>query len=272
MHPRGTLAALALASLFALPTAASAAIVQKWQSLPGNYGVVSLINDFDANNALEMLTVESGGRIGIRSCSSGALLTQSAATYDPRTFWFTYLEDSNQVEDIIFSDATTGNLVCMNYSAGALSVRWSFMPTSSGVPSNWTFVSFDGHTLSMVFKDTGVNQAKYYVRDNNGALVTTIDLTTSAPGAWSVSLIPDDFESNGRQGLMIDYHSVTQDVLYLYESNAPEPPATTGAAESHAFPHAHLEPRKFEPVNGVWTEAGRPERDLRDALRAVRLP
>jgi len=62
--------------------------------------------------------------------------------------------------------------------------------------------------------------------------VTTIDLGNSAPSGntWNCQLRPDDYDLDGRQELMIDYYGhasggleADHDVVYVWESNAPEP-------------------------------------------------
>ena len=268
---------LTLASLLVLPTLAFAAIVQKWQSPPANYAVVSEFNDLNGDGSYEMLTVEGGGKIGIRSCSTGALLAQTAATYQPAKFWITYLEPTNEIAEIIFSDVASGNLVCVNYTgSNTVPVRWSFMPTASGVPSTWEFVDFDGNGQPyMVFKDTGVNAAKYYIRNNSGGLVSTIDLTATAPGSgWTAFLLVDDFEANNRQGLMIDYRATSpvQDQLYLFDSNAPAPGTPVGRASELRPTHVRPAVRAIEQVSGAWAEAGNQEMEPSGVQRAVRLP
>jgi len=86
MHVRGTLAALALTGLLAFPMLASASIVQRWQSFPAHYELISGINDFDNSGHFEMLTGElasGGAHVGVRSTSTGALLAQT--TFGSRT-------------------------------------------------------------------------------------------------------------------------------------------------------------------------------------------
>jgi hypothetical protein len=268
MQVRGTFAALALTALFALPTLASASIVQRWQSTPANYSVVSQLNDFNGDDNFEMLTEEIGGggavKIGVRSCSTGALLATTAATYQPVKFWLTNLEQSNGVEEIIFTDQASGNIVCLNYTTGAttLTVRWAFQPTPTGISLIWTFVDFDGTgQLYMAFKDLTANSARYYIRDNNGVLVTTIDQSAQVPlNGWSVSLFVDRFEADNRQELMIDYHFATPpalDVLYVFDNGVPAATLPAGAA-SASSPTRHADPavRTFEPANGGWAEVG----------------
>lgn len=283
MHVRGTFAALALTALFALPTLASASIVQRWQSLPANYTVVSQLNDFNADGSFEMLTLEPAGggtvKVGVRSCSTGALLATTVGTYLPTQFWLTYLEPTNEIEEIIFADQLTGNLVCVNYTTGATSlpVRWSFQPTSSGVPPVWTFVDFDGTgQLYMAFKDPLPNTPKYYVRDNAGTLVTTIDQTAQVTtSGWSVALYVDNFEVDNRQQLMIDYHysSPSSDVLFVFDNGVPGSAAPADAA-SGLQPAQHARPavRSFEPLGAGWVESGHTELAASAVPNAVRLP
>lgn len=283
MHLRGKLAlAFALASLFGIPALASAAIVQRWQSLPANYYVVSPINDFIGDGHYEMLTIEpasGGAKIGVRSASTGAVLAQTTGVYQPGpVFWVTYLEDTNEIAEIIFSDVATGNLVCVNYTGGStLPVRWSFLPTSSGVPPTWVFADLDGTGLDMVFKDPLAGTYKYYVRDRNGALVTTIDHSTIAPGSgWTSSLIVDDFENAGnRQDLMIDYHhsSPAQDIYYLYGSNGLSPMAPAAAPSAlNAARTVRRAARRFERVDGTWAEVGAAKPESAADQPLVRLP
>lgn len=272
MHVRGTLTALALAAL-ALPTAASSAIVQRWNSVTANFSVVYEFVDLNVDNHAEMLTVEHDGRIGVRSCSTGALLAETAAPYDPRQFWLVNLEATNEIPEVIFSDHTTGNLVCVNYLGGStLPVRWSFMPTPNGVPSTWTFVDFDGTGQAYMVFTGEVGFRKYYVWNNNGSAVTTIDHSTIYPGTgWSTSLIVGYFDTSNRQGLTIDYHygNPGEDLLYAYGSDAPAPQAlVTRAGESRTARPV----RRIEQVNGVWTEAAPAKVEASATLRAVRLP
>jgi len=280
MQLRGTLGALVLASLFALPSVASSAIVQKWGSI-SNYYVISPINDLNNDNSFEMLTVEpgSGGgvKIGVRSTSTGALLAQTTGSYQPDEFWITYLEPTNGIAEVVFLEHSTGNLVCLNYVNGpTVSVRWSFKPVPTLWPTTWTFADLDGTgQLYMVFKDPAPSTTKFYVYNNSGTLVSTIDLTTTAPAGtgWTTSLSVDDYDNDGRQEFLIDDHNsggmTPQDFLYMYESNAPAPQAPASAPPSAQ--HAQRLVRKFERVEGDWSEVKSATPDA-PAASAVRLP
>jgi hypothetical protein len=288
MHVRGTFVALALSGLLAFPMLASASIVQRWQSLPTHYGVVSEINDLDANGQYEMVTEEVGGggvHVGVRSTSTGALLAQTVGLYQPIQFWITYLEPTNQIAEIIFTDLLTGNVVCVNYTTGAttLAVRWSFLPPAGSFYSLSNFIDFDGNgQLSMVLKDEHTSTFKYYIYDNNGALVTTIDHTGLYPATSTVSIYANVFENPNRQSLMIQYHTPpdpptpTQDFVYLFASSAPPPPtqAPAGAAsEPRPVRSALPKVRSFlRSDNGSWTEAGVTEPTRTATPHVVTLP
>ncbi len=275
MSVRGTLAALGIASLLALPTLASSAIVQKWQTPPGvNYVLISEAGDLDATGGFELITADfgSGGSIKV------AVLAQSVGSYEPVDVWLANI-DADDAAEIIFKDGLTGNLVCLAYTAGqsTLAVRWSYLPTPNGVPSKWEFVNFDGNGfLYFVFKDESPSSKKFYIRDFNGVLQTTLDLTTAPGSGWTSDLSVDDYVSNGdaRQELLIKYVNPTQnDVLYVFGSNAPGPQAATvpGVSESRAT----ASPLRFAPRKLQLAHANsdrRAELDTHDAQRFVRLP
>jgi hypothetical protein len=242
-----------------------------------------MVNDFNADGHYEMLTVEAaagGAKVGVRSTSTGALLAQTVGIYEPTQFWITYLEPTNEIAEIIFADQLTGNLVCVNYTTGAttLPVRWSFMPTPSGLASLWTFIDFDGNgQLSMVFKDPAANTPKYYIRDNNAALVTTIDQSAQVPSGWTaVSLNTDAFENPNRQSLMIlyDFGPGTPDYVYLYASNAPPPPVAPAGTTGGSSPVRTAAPRvrTFVRANGAWAESALPSLAATTSLHPVALP
>lgn len=286
MASRGTLAALALALLSIQPTTASSAIVQKWQT-PGGTGYVlySQVGDLNSDGTFDLLTGEfqAGGvvKLALRSGATGAILAQTAGTYQPQTFWIGNLEPTNDDNEIMFSDTPTAKLNCLQYTTGnsTLAVRWSYVPTPSGVPTKWNFIDLDGNGyLSFVFKDETGGSNKYFVRDYNGVLVSTIDLAATAPSGagWNSSLYADDYDQDGRQEILIDYRysgSPNQDVFYVYESNAPEPGAPADAArESRPMSHALPAVRRIEQVNGIWAEAGHTEIGSSTAPRMVELP
>jgi hypothetical protein len=285
MSVRGTFTALAFAALFVLPTLASSAIVEKWHTAPAaNYILVSPASDLDGNGTLEMITLEfvsGGAKVGIRAAATGALLAQTAATYQPAEFWIANVDGQGAVE-ILFTDPTTGLLTCLKYTTGqsTLAVAWSYMPTANGVPTKWAFVDFDGNgQLYLVFKDeSGGTNRKYYVRDDNGGLVTTLDLTTAPFGSgWNSELFVDDYDVDGRMELMIDYHntSVSQDILYVIENNSPAPElaAAVGMSESPSVGQRVLvAPHKVERAQDGPSVRGNAELDTRTPRRAVRLP
>lgn len=286
MHVRGTFPALALAALVALPTIASSAIVQKWQTPNGTgYILFSQIGDLNADSQYELLTGEfqAGGvvKVALRSGATGAILAQTAGTYLPTKFWIQNLDPSNgDRAEIIFSEASTGKLTCLSYTTGnsTLAVRWNYMPTPSGVPSKWAFADFDGTgNLYFFFKDESGGSTKYFVRDNNGTLQATFDLTTAPVGSgWSSSLFVNDYDLIGRSNVMVDYHYSgvpDQDVLYVFHSNVPGP-GIESAAEGARSAHTHPRPaaRTIEQVNGAWVESGPAESEARATQGAVRLP
>ena len=225
---RRTFAVLALASWFVIPAVAGAAIVQKWRTPNGvSYGWVDQVSgDINGDGSYEMVTVEAPvaglSKIGIRSGSTGALLTQTAGSYAPSQFLIGSVDGISS--DIFFTDIPTGNLNCLHYALGALSLRFSFRPTPNGVPSEWKFADLDGNGhLYMVFKDEAPLSNNYYVRDNTGTLVATLN-PAGAPsgGGWSRHLSLDDYDGDGRQEILITYRNQSVgDVLYVYENNSP---------------------------------------------------
>jgi hypothetical protein len=279
MNPRSVFVALAVASLFVLPDLASAAIVQKWQST-STYYVLSFGGDLNGNGTFQMITAEippagQGVRIGIRSAASGALLAQSAGVYMPIKLWLGSIDPDGTTE-IIFADTDTDHLVCLSYTVGqiTLGVRWSFLPTPQGLSAEWEFVDFDGNgQLFMVFADE-LQTNTFYVRNNTGALVSTI-IAPSAP-AWSSQLEVNDYDVDGRQELMIDFRPSSgpiphsQDVLYVYESNAPAPQAilASGASDSRLAQRPRAAIKEIDLANSAWSS----ELDARAAARGVRLP
>jgi hypothetical protein len=233
------LAALALISFCLHPALASAAIVQKWKTPNGTVyaWVAEVSGDLNGDGSFEMVTQElaSGGvfKIGIRSGSTGALLAQTTTTYvNPDGFWYADVDASGDAE-ILFTDAKM-NLVCLHYSGSSLTVRFNYVPTPTGVPVQWDVADLDGNGhLYFIFRDETNNTPtsnNYYVRDYNGALTATIN-PAGAPVPATRQLWRDDYDSDGRQEFMIQYTSVSgNDVLYIYESNAPGPlqPASFG--------------------------------------------
>lgn len=285
MHLRTTFPALALAALVALPTIASSAIVQKWQTPPGTgYILFAQIGDLNSDGHYELLTgeLQAAGvvKVALRSGATGAILAQTVGTYSPTKFWIQNLEVSNDQAEVIFSETTTGKLTCLSYTTGnsTLAVRWSYMPTPSGVPSKWVFADFDGTgSLYFFFKDESGGSTKYLVRDNNATLQATFDLTTAPVGSgWSSSLFVNDYDLVGRANVMVDYHyagSPNQDVLYVFHSNVPGP-GIESAAEGARSAGTHTRPaaRTIEQVNGAWVESGPAESEARATQGAVRLP
>jgi hypothetical protein len=284
MSTRGTLAAFAVASLFMFPTFADSGIVEKWHTATGvNYLLVSSAVDLDGNGTLELITIEvsGGARIGIRAAATGGLLAQTAATYQAEEFWIANVDALNAAE-ILVSDPSTGMLSCLRYTAGqsTLAVVWSYQPTPNGVPSKWEFVDFDGNgTLYLVFKDESSLSKKYYVRNPNGVLVTTLDLTTAPSGSgWNSDLLVDDYDVDGRMELMIDYHNAThpaQDFLYVIENDSPAPELAIAPGPNEVTSvrqRFHFAPNKVEQVQAGPLVRGNPELDWRAARRAVRLP
>src|SRR5262245_62031090 len=120
---RRLLAAFVLASLL-VPAFASAAIVQKWTSGATTYAWESQVSgDLNGDGTYDLVTIEApaGGmsKIGIRSGSTGALLAQTAGTYQsPAKFWLANVDADNDVE-ILFSDQATGKINCVEYTAGS---------------------------------------------------------------------------------------------------------------------------------------------------------
>jgi len=254
MSHRKRLVAFALASLL-VPALASAAIVQKWASPQSTWvWMDEFYGDLDGDNHLDLVTLEPQAgnvvKFGIRSGSTGALLAQTAGTYQsPNGFWLANVDADNDYE-ILFSDQATGKINCLEYTVGSstLTSRFSYVPTPAGVPTRWEFVDFDGNGhLYLVFKDEAPGSTKYYVRDYNGVLVTTIDLGVSAPSGntWTCRLRPDDWDGDGRQELMIDYYGhfssePDHSVLYVWESNAPGP-AQPAASQRTALRPMHID-------------------------------
>ena len=239
----------ALAALCVFPMLASAAVVQKWKTPAGtNYlWLPSVSGGLAEDPTYEMVTLEiqSGGvaKVAVRSGSTGSLLAQTAGTYaDPRDFLVANVNSTGSNE-ILFTDVATGTLNCLTYTpgSGTLAVRFSFKPTPNGVPSEWKFADLDGtFEYYMVFKDEAALSNNYYVRDNNGVLVATLTPAGAPSGNnWTRSLSVDDYDGDGRQEILIDYHNEQvprQDVLYVYESNTPGP-AQPVMNPAPLFPH-----------------------------------
>jgi len=211
----------ALAALPVLPPVASAAVVEKWHT--GNGTIFDwepeVSGDLDGNGSYELVTIEApSAKIAIRSASTGAVLAQTAGSYQATDFQIADV-DGNGDAEILFTDANT-NLVCLHYAVGSLTVRFNYSPTSGVVPSNWAFADLDGNGhLYLIFKATNDT---YYVRDNNGGLVATLNPAAPPGSGWTSYLLLGDYDGDARQEIMIDYRNLTGgDFLYVYESNAP---------------------------------------------------
>jgi hypothetical protein len=230
-----------------LPTLASGAIVQKWQA-SSLYALVAQVGDINDDGVYDLVTVEASTlKVALRSGTTGALVAQSAGAYAPaEELWIQNVDADNDAE-IIFNDVNTGNLVCLQYNGtSTLAVRWNYKPTPNGVPPTWEFADLDGNgQLYLVFKDE-VDFTKWYVRDNNGVLVSTITLAAAPSGAgWVRDVSVDDYDFDGRQEILIDYHHVgtfAPDAVYVYESNAPAAP---GIATDVSTRRTYGEPFKF---------------------------
>jgi len=246
MTVRTTLAVVVLAS-YLLPTAVSAAIVQKWHSSgsPAYGWVPQISGDITGTGVYDMVTVETSGaafKIGIRSGSTGALLTQTTGTYASPSNFLLADVDGNGATEILFTAGNT-NIVCLNFSGVALTERFNYAPTAAGFPSQWAFADLDGNGHQyLVFRDESL--PGYQIRDYNGALVTTIVPATPGGTIQSKQLIIDDFDADGRQEIMVDYLVQNQgDYLYVYESNAPGP-ARPAAVHAPAYHNPTLESHK----------------------------
>ena len=267
MTARGTFAALVLASLFALPSLASATIVPKWNNAGGTaYRVISQGGDINLDGVYELITGEapSSGteKIGLRSGATGALLKQSALAYAWNGLWIQDLDGDGNAELILWE--VGGKFTCLHYAPGAptLEVRWSFtLPVQS---FDWTFVDFDGNAKPyLVFKDNASNN--YWVYNNAGVQVTTFNLSGGPTGAgWTTYLYVSDYDYDNRWELLIDYHnslSAGSDILYMYENNAPvavEPgvtmPFTVELGASYPNPTFRLSRVEYSlPHNGPAT-------------------
>jgi hypothetical protein len=235
MTARSVFAALAVTSLFVLPTLASGAIVEKWHTVSGvNYHVFSRYGPLNDEGNYHLVTGETSGsneRIGIRSASTGALLAQTALAYYVNAMWARDLEADGDIELIVW-DGNTGKVNCLDYTTGSstLAVRWSYLPFPAGEAFDMQFVDFDGHgELYLVFRSDA--NYSYAVYDRNGAQVSTFVLTGTPPdpSLWTISLEAADYDTDDREELLIRYHArpgpppnddplYTTDVLYMYES------------------------------------------------------
>jgi FlgD Ig-like domain len=239
MPVRRTLAAVAVALLSLLPITASAAMVSKWQ-VTTNFRVIADLGDFNGDGVYKIITGEvSGGgeKIAVRSGITGAILAQTALVYQGSDFQFVDIDSDGNYE-IMFLDALTGKLNCLDYTTGSgtLAVRWSIVP--QGQPATLFFADFDGNGhLFFVLTDVGTDP-NYYIYDRNGVLFSTINPPGPTTSGWQVSHRLEDYDSDGRQELLFDYHNGSSnpgaDMIYLYENNSP-PAAVMGDASA---PHS----------------------------------
>ena len=130
MTSRGTLTALALTSLLVVPTVASAAIVQKWQTAAGvSYHLRSRAGDLNGDGVFDLITDEASGanvKIGVRSGATGVLMAQTALAYRINDFLVQDL-DHDGIPEVIIQDISTGHYICFNLTiaSGTLAVRWT---------------------------------------------------------------------------------------------------------------------------------------------------
>jgi len=151
-------APLAFAALFALPTTAFSAFVEKWHTTPpASYRVLNTGGDLYGNGVYEIITAEVAGggneRIALRSASTGAVLAQTVlSTYRVGEVWLEDVDGDGHSE-IIFMDTVTGKLNCLNYAGtNTLPVRWSFVASA-----NWLFANLDNNnTAETITVEPGV--------------------------------------------------------------------------------------------------------------------
>ena len=227
MNARGVFAALSCAALLSLPMGASAAIVQKWLTTSGlNYRLISKAGDFNGDGVFKLITGEtaSGGtvKIGIRSGATGALLAQTALAYTVNGTWVQDIDADGSAE--IFIRDPSGRFICLHYTTGnsTLAVRWTYTVAPQ---FEWAFVDFDGHGRPCIaFKDLTTNN--YFVINYSGIQIATFTIASGPTGiGWSTGLYASDYDSDGHEELLIDYHygnaTGSSDVLYMYDANAP---------------------------------------------------
>jgi hypothetical protein len=222
MTARGALLALFLTSSCVIPAVASAAIVQKWQTANGvTYKVLAWPGYLFDDGSYNMITAElvSGTqRIGLRDGATGALLAQTEPnSYAPYVFWFLDMDGDSRPE-IIFLDGA-GAMVCLTYipSSSTLAVLWSVALGQTVQPLEW--VDFDGngfrYLVAFVTSPGPYPNGQYLVYDYNGVQVAAPALPSTNQ---TISLYVNDFDSDGRQELLVAYDAEPND-LYMLEIN-----------------------------------------------------
>jgi hypothetical protein len=235
-HPnpaRRTLAAFALASLFVLPTIASAAIVEKWHTGAGD--TYRKINEsfLNEDGVYKLITGEASGadeKIGIRSAATGALLAQSTLAYDVSAYYLLDVDGDGDLE-IIVRDGNTWKFDCLDYTTGSstLAVRWSYLMIAPGGQYELEFVDLDntGHPY-LVFNPAGTDSFLVYW-GSNAASVARFRVAGDLGNGWSTHLIAANVDSDDKQELLIDFRASPnpnsseygpggQDELWVFES------------------------------------------------------
>jgi hypothetical protein len=186
------------------------------------------MGDLDENGSLEMITVEpaaGGGQVvAARSASTGVLQAQTAPPpvqpYHVGQVWVADLDGDGHSE-ILFSDQDVHTLNCLTYapSPSTLAVRWSY------VAEPWVFVDLDGNGKLYVAFMEATTDPFCFIYDRNGNQVAHFKPAGAPAGtSYIPSLRPDDYDVDGRQELLIDYHSNLapgSDILYVFKSNTP---------------------------------------------------
>lgn len=240
--PRSVLSFLAIVFLLVLPVSSSAQLGEVWETAhSARYHVYEFV-DLDGDGSLEMLTGEyvNGVReyIGVRSASTGALLAQSDAQYEPTDLLVADLE-GNGTPRILFTTESDGRLNCLRFEgpAGPLSVHWSIRPLTP-TPFSLHFAELDGDGRLYILVEFPSTPGSFQAYDPRGGLFGTY-VPDVEPAAVFEGLLISNFDGDPNEEVMVFHRDGPHQLLALVESNTmvgvTEPPRGPRAVQLGAI-------------------------------------